>query len=83
MPMPDDIDQEKLAEVVLAVLWLTAHGDDDHLRVWKGVDWDAMNLLFEKGWIDDPKSKNKSVALSSEGRVLAKVFYEKHLLKRG
>jgi hypothetical protein len=42
-----------------------------------------MNLLFEKGWIDDPKSRNKSVALSSEGRALAEAFYEKHLRKRG
>lgn len=82
MPLPDDIDQEKLAEVTLAVLWLTAHGDDDYLRVWKGIDWDAMNLLVEKGWIDDPKSKNKSVALSPEGRAAAKRFYEKHLKKR-
>jgi hypothetical protein len=73
---------KKLAEVVLAVLWLSAHGNDDNPRVWKGVDWDAMNLLFEKGWVDDPKSKSKSVALSSEGRVLAEAFYEKHLRKQ-
>ena len=61
---------------------LTAHGDDNYFRVWKGVDWDAMNLLFEKGWIDDPKSRNKSVALSLEGRIAAQRFYEKHLKKR-
>jgi hypothetical protein len=81
MPLPDDIDKEKLSELALAILWLTAHGDEDHVRVWKGFDWDAMNLLYEKGWIEDPKSKNKSVALSAEGKALAKQFYAKHLSK--
>jgi Domain of unknown function (DUF6429) len=80
--LPDKIDEEKLAEIVLAVLWLSAHGDGNNFRVWKGVDWDAMNLLFEKGWIDDPKNRNKSVALSSEGAMSAKRFYEKHLLRK-
>lgn len=82
MALPQDIDQEKLAELTLAILSLTAHGDREHTRVWKGVDWDAMNLLFQKGWIDDPKSKNKSVALTPEGIASARMFYEKHLLKR-
>jgi Mn-dependent DtxR family transcriptional regulator len=41
-----------------------------------------MNLLFEKGWIDDPKSKNKSVYLTPEGTALARECFEKHLLKR-
>lgn len=82
MALPDDIDQEKLAEIVLAVLWLSAH-DNHGARVWKNVDWDAMNLLHEKGWIDNPRSKSKSVALSPEGETLATRFYEKHLLKRG
>ena len=82
MPLPADIDTEKLAELVLAILWLTAHRDEDCPRVWKGIDWDAMDLLFEKGWIEDPKSKNKSVALTPEGAVLAKQFYEQHLTKK-
>jgi hypothetical protein len=82
MALPDDIDQEKLAEIVLAVLWLSAH-DNQGIRVWKNVDWDAMNLLHEKGWIDNPRSKSKSVALSPEGEALAAGFYEKYLLKQG
>jgi hypothetical protein len=81
MPLPHDIDKDKLAEIALAILWLTAHGEEDHVRVWKSIDWDAMNLLYEKGWIEDPKSKNKSVALSAEGRTAARRFYEKHLNK--
>ena len=82
MPLPPDIDQDKVAELALAILWLSAHGDEECMRVWKGIDWDAMNLLFEKGWIQDPKSKAKSVSLTPEGIILAKQFYEKHLVKQ-
>jgi hypothetical protein len=82
MPLPPDIDQDKLAELVLAILWLSAHGDEEYMRVWKGVDWDAMNLLFEKGWIHDPGSKAKSVSLTPKGIALAKQFYDKHLVKQ-
>jgi Mn-dependent DtxR family transcriptional regulator len=37
-----------------------------------------MNLLYEKGWICDPKSKAKSVVLTDEGERLATRFLEKH-----
>lgn len=78
MPIPEDIDQEKLAEVALAIMGLTAHGDDYVTRVWKGMDWDLTDLLHEKGWISDPKSKAKSVVLTEEGEKLAGEFLEKH-----
>jgi len=78
MPLPDEIDEEKLAEVALAILWLSAHGDPDYLRVWKGLDWDLMNLLHRKGWISDPVGKQKSVVLSDEGAKLAEAYFEKH-----
>jgi hypothetical protein len=46
--------------------------------VWKGVDWDVMHLLHEKGWISDPKSKAKSVLLTKEGSELAPEYLEKY-----
>ena len=78
MPIPDDIDQEKLAEVALAILWLGAHGDGFGTRVWKGVDWDLTDLLHEKGWVSDPKGKAKSVALTEDGEKRAEEFLQKH-----
>ena len=57
MPIPDDIDSDKLAEIALALLWLTEHGDRGDARVWKGIDWDVLDLLYQRGWIGDPKSK--------------------------
>ena len=69
-----DLDREKLAEVALALLSLSLINN----RVWKGLDWDLMDLLFEKGWISDPKSKAKSVVLSPDAERLAAEFLEKH-----
>ena len=74
MSLPEQLDSEKLAQAALAILSLTLHGG----RVWKGLDWDLMNLLYEKGWICDPKSKAKSVVLTDEGERLATRFLEKH-----
>lgn len=78
MPIPDDADRDKLAEVALAIMWLGAHPDGRMTRVWKGFDWDVTDLLFEKGWISDPKGKTKSVVLSGEAEKLAQESFEKH-----
>jgi hypothetical protein len=44
----------------------------------KGLDSELMNLLHEKGWILDPRSKTKSVILTEEGERLALSFLRKH-----
>ncbi|HME70269.1 MAG TPA: DUF6429 family protein [Myxococcota bacterium] len=76
----DDLDAGKLAEAALALLSLTLHDG----RVWKALDWNLMNILFEKGWIFDPASKAKSVLLTEEGERLARSFLLKHFgLKAG
>ena len=63
-----DIDTDKVDEAVLALLWLTLH---DQNRAWKNIQWDAMDRLYEKGLIGNPRNKAKSVALSDEGLRLA------------
>ena len=60
-------DDQKIDEMVLALLYLTSFTERGLVRAWKGHDWDALNRLHEKGLISDPKNKNKSVALSAEG----------------
>ena len=72
--LPEELDGEKLAEAALGILSLTLHGG----RVWKALDWNLMNLLFEKGWICDPVSKTKSVLLTEKGETLARSFLVKH-----
>jgi hypothetical protein len=55
-----DYDTDKVDEAVLALLHLTRFGDKYGTRAWKGHDWDALDRLYEKGYIGDPKGKAKS-----------------------
>ena len=73
--VPDELDAEKLAEVTLALLSLTIH---DGCRAWKGIDWGVMNLVYERGWIQDPQGKAKSVVLTDRGLALADKLLLKH-----
>src|SRR6266446_328398 len=54
-PQMDDaamtIDNDRIDDAALALLHLGLH---DKYRAWKGFDWDAMNRLYEKGYISDP-----------------------------
>ncbi|HEY7188628.1 MAG TPA: DUF6429 family protein [Vicinamibacterales bacterium] len=73
--LPDDLDANRLAEAALAILSLTLH---DGGRVWKGLDWELMGLLHDKGWIVDPVSKAKSVVLTEERERRGREFLCKH-----
>ena len=76
--LPTDIDTNKLAEAAIAILSLTLH---DSGRVWKSLDWDLMDLLCEKGWIVEARSKAKSVVLTEDAERLAQGFLRKHFGK--
>ena len=78
MPIPEDLDKDKIAELSLALLALSAHGNELEMRAWKGMDWDVSNLLYQKGWIYDPKNKSKSVVFTPEGHKLAEQYLEQH-----
>lgn len=76
-----EVDEEKIDETVLALLQLTAHGDERGTRAWKGHDWGVMDRLHQKGWISDPKGKAKSVVFTEEGlkrsRDLFRALFQK------
>jgi hypothetical protein len=78
MTLPPNLDQERLSEAALAILGLTAFRDRHIVRAWKGMDWDLPDVLYQKGWIDDPKGKAKSVVLTDEGARLAEDFLQRH-----
>ncbi|MBU1620950.1 MAG: hypothetical protein KJ556_11825 [Gammaproteobacteria bacterium] len=59
-----DIDEDKIDDAALALLYLTLH---EQRRAWKQLDWDLTNRLYEKGFILDPKSKTKSVVFTDQG----------------
>lgn len=78
-----DYDVEKVDEVALALLSLTLWKQHDLTRAWKGLDWDVLDRLHEKGWIHDPRNKAKSVILTGEGQQKAEAFFEKHFAREG
>lgn len=70
-----DHDKEKVDNAVLALLCLTMWNEGNTTWAWKGYDWAAMDRLHEKGYIADPKSRAKSVAVTEEGRAKAEELF--------
>jgi hypothetical protein len=70
-----EYNKDKVDEVILALLYLNITGDKDGARVWKSFDWDAMNRLYEKGYIGNPKSKAKSVFITEDGKKRAEELF--------
>ena len=81
MTLPENLDQEKLAEAALAILSLSAWDEEYGARAWKGMDWDLLDVLHQKGWIGDPVGKQKSVHITEQGVTLAANYLEKHFGK--
>jgi hypothetical protein len=71
-------DEDKVDEMVLALLFLTLH---DNYRAWKRHDWGAMERLHNKGMIDNPVGKDKSVVLTDEGLQRSRELFVKHFGK--
>ena len=71
-----EYDTDKVDELVLALLYLTTH--EQGTRAWKGMDWEAMNRLNEKGYIGNQKTKAKSVMLTQKGSQLSEELFKKH-----
>ncbi|OJY79601.1 MULTISPECIES: DUF6429 family protein [unclassified Rhizobium] len=59
-----ELDEDKIDDAVLALLWLTLHNER---CAWKGFDWATTDRLHEKGLICDAANKSKSLVLTDEG----------------
>ncbi|MEX3775397.1 DUF6429 family protein [Pseudomonas sp. MYb118] len=59
-----EYDDKLIEEAVLALM---ATFSFDGGRAWKGFDFETMSRLHERGLIEDPVNKNKSVWLTREG----------------
>jgi hypothetical protein len=74
-----EYSKEKVDDMVLALLHLTTFSDTDgNRRSWKNHDWDVMDRLHEKGFIGNPKSKNRSVSVSEEGRRRSEDMFRRY-----
>ncbi len=76
-------DQEKVDEIVLALLYLTSTTDQFGTRAWKGLDWSVLDRLHKKGYISDPQSKSPTLTLSAEGARLSRELFQKHFASEG
>jgi hypothetical protein len=61
-----NIDEDKIDEAVLALLWLNAEAAGS---AWKGFDWPALSRLHERGLISNPASKTKSARFTRQGDI--------------
>jgi hypothetical protein len=72
-------DNERVDAAVLALMYLTLH---EECRAWKGFDWESTTRLYEKGLIENPANKSKSVVLTPQGMVEAARLFKELLAKR-
>lgn len=72
-----EIDTDKIDDAVLALLHLTICDTRFGTSAWKGHDWAALGRLHEKGLIDNPVGRAKSVGLTEEGKARAEVLFHK------
>ncbi|MDB5977340.1 MAG: hypothetical protein JWR07_4100 [Nevskia sp.] len=73
---PMELDEDKIDQAVLALLYLGVHDGD---RAWKSFDWDATIRLYERGMIENPVNKAKSLVFTERGlqeaeRLLRELF---------
>ena len=76
-----EIDEEKVDEAVLALLYLTSFKDEPYRRAWKSHDWDSLDRLHQKGYISNPATKAKSVVLTDEGANRSRDLFEKYFTR--
>jgi hypothetical protein len=76
-----EYDEDKIDEMVLALLYLTMFEDKPGYRAWKGHDWDSLDRLHAKGYISTPASKAKSVMMTEEGVKRARELFAKHFAR--
>lgn len=69
-----NLDTDKIDDAVLALLYLTLH---ENSRAWKAMDWDVLNRLHQRGLIQDPATKSKSVVFTDIGLSRAKHLFER------
>ena len=73
-----EYDKAKVDEMVLALMYLGMFSERSVRRAWKSFDWDALDRLHEKGYISNPKTAAKSVAVSDSGAKLAESLFKEH-----
>lgn len=72
-------DSERVDDVVLAVMMLSAVTDGPDGRAWRSIDSDAIDRLCERGLAYVPYPRKKSLVLTPEGVARAVAAAERLL----
>jgi Domain of unknown function (DUF6429) len=76
-----DVDDEKVDDMVLALLYLTTFEEKPRLRAWKGHNWSSLGRLHQRDYISDPATKAKSVILTDAGAKRSQELFKKYFAK--
>ncbi len=68
-------DQDKVDDMVLALLYLTTSSDAFATRAWKGLDLETLQRLHQKGYISDPMDKKPTLVLTEAGAQRSKELF--------
>jgi hypothetical protein len=73
-------NENRVDEMVLALMHLTTFSEASGYRTWKGHDWEVLDRLHQKGFIGNPKSKVRSVDLTAEGKHRSEDLFKQHFI---
>jgi len=76
-----EINEQNVDAILLALLYLTTFQDNVSFRAWKSHSWDVLDHLHANGYIDDPRTKAKSVLFKNEVCSDPKFSSKKHFAK--
>jgi hypothetical protein len=77
-----EYDEDKVDEMVLALLHLTTFKEGMGIRAWKGHDWNTMDRLYKRGYISDPQNSAKSVRMTETGAQKAQELFQQHFVRK-
>ncbi|MEM1143641.1 MAG: DUF6429 family protein [Pseudomonadota bacterium] len=68
-----DYNEDAVDDATLALMFLTlTHGET---ATWKGYDWETTQRLHEKGFLENPRTRNKSIGITEEGVARCKKLF--------
>jgi hypothetical protein len=71
-------DQDKVDEMMLALLYLTSSTDKHGTRAWKGLDVSILERLHQKGYIAALDRKSPTLSLTETGAARSKQLFLEH-----
>ncbi len=77
-----EYDKDKVDEIALALLYLTTFEGELGLKAWKNIDLGVLTRLYEKGFISNPITNSKSVAISQEAAKESEMLFRKYFAIR-